>query len=721
MNKIAFSALIFLLAVYPVSAEKYYVSVQGSDGNPGSMELPFRTIQKAAGVMQPGDTCLIREGRYHERIEIVSHQGGRGQFMVFKAYGDEKVIMDGTEPIQSKWKKHKGNIYKTKLEKDIWQLFVNDKMMISARWPNGYWEDGSIWDKHTSWFHVDPRSRYGIMYGDHLANCGFDLSGAIGILNIGSFRTFARFIEHEKGRDYFNYPKDCWDRLNWEEWFVNKNKEGFYFLENKLEFLDSPTEWFFNPDSKILYLWAKDGKNPEKKKIRGKTLSYGFDISKSSYIRIDGLTFFGSTFRLKDCHHVVVEDCKFHYPSYSIRMLRDISPMDVTMIVTSNEYDPGYNIVRNCVFEYMDGPAIKMTGVGNLMENCYIHDVDYSCTFEGGWTIHMVDAPELTFRRNTVHTTGASELFKAGVRNLIELNDLSRSGYLQTDGSLVQVSVKQQERSITRYNWVHHSIKQGLRFDNSNLPNKPWGTHGTVHHNVAWETQRSFFKGDHHQIYHNLCFDNEKNDLIISANTKINGFNLFTATHNNVAGTLSGDIPRKSKVVPPGLVSHNWAGHIVSRDVRDQLRDPDNLDFRPKADSDLVDAGIVIQGINDRFLGKGPDIGPYEYGDVIYWIPGYQSVHASRPVPPDGANKVKHDADLMWLPGYKAASYDIYFATKKEGIEGADKRSSSYRGNQKNNIFSPSALEIGKTYYWRVDSVIGEKIIQGDVWNFTVE
>ena len=45
----------------------------------------------------------------------------------------------------------------------------------------------------------------------------------------------------------------------------------------------------------------------------------------------------------------------------------------------------------------------------------------------------MIDAPELVFRRNMVHTTGASETVKAGVRSLIELNDLSRSGYLQNN------------------------------------------------------------------------------------------------------------------------------------------------------------------------------------------------------------------------------------------------------------------------------------------------
>ena len=46
----------------------------------------------------------------------------------------------------------------------------------------------------------------------------------------------------------------------------------------------------------------------------------------------------------------------------------------------------------------------------------------------------MLRSTDLLFRRNTVHTAGASEMYKAGIRNTIELNNLSRSGYLQNDG-----------------------------------------------------------------------------------------------------------------------------------------------------------------------------------------------------------------------------------------------------------------------------------------------
>jgi hypothetical protein len=377
-----------------------------------------------------------------------------------------------------------------------------------------------------------------------------------------------------------------------------------------------------------------------------------------------------------------------------------------------DEFDLAHNVVRNCVIEYTDGPALEMNGMGNVVENNYIHDVDYSCTYKGGWTLCMMDAPGLVFRRNTVHSTGASELFKAGRRNLIELNDLSRSGLLQNDGALIQISVKQQSGTVTRYNWLHNSVKIGLRFDNSNRPGSPWGEGCRAHHNVVWRTQRSFFKGDKHFIHNNLCFDSKLNDLVISSDVKINGRNDATITRNNVAGTLSGSRTKPAREFPvPGIVDHNWSSDVTGRDIRTQLRDPDHLDFRPRARAELVDKGAPLEGHTFSYVGQAPDIGPYEAGVPDYWIPGRQETHASHPIPPHGATRVKRDADLMWLGAYQAQSHRVYWGQAKTKLRDA--------GPQTHNIYSPGSLQSNTTYYWRVDAVVADKTVSGPTWAFT--
>jgi hypothetical protein len=40
-------------------------------------------------------------------------------------------------------------------------------------------------------------------------------------------------------------------------------------------------------------------------------------------------------------------------------------------------------------------------------------------------------------------------------------------------------------------------------------------------------------------------------------------------------------------------------------------------DLRPLAGSRVIDAGMVIPNVNDRFRGKAPDCGAYEYGEEL--------------------------------------------------------------------------------------------------------
>jgi len=229
---------------------------------------------------------------------------------------------------------------------------------------------------------------------------------------------------------------------------------------------------------------------------------------------------------------------------------------------------------------------------------------------------------------------------------------------------------------------------------------------------VAWRTQRNFFKGDGHFIHNNLCFDSEMNDLVVSSDVAINGRNYDTVTRNNIAGTLSGSRTKPGKDFPvPGAVDHNWSSDVTGQDIRSQLRDPDNLDFRPRALSELVDSGVPLEGYAFAYEGSAPDIGAYEAGISDYWVPGRQQAHASRPIPPNGATQVKRDADLMWLGAYQGQSHRVYWGSTKTGIQDG--------GPPANNIYSPGLLESNTTYYWRVEARVGSKTVSSPIWSFT--
>ncbi len=66
--------------------------------------------------------------------------------------------------------------------------------MISARWPNARREDGTTFNQPASWAHQAEGSEYGSMINDpayqDLASENRDFTGAIAILNIGSWATY---------------------------------------------------------------------------------------------------------------------------------------------------------------------------------------------------------------------------------------------------------------------------------------------------------------------------------------------------------------------------------------------------------------------------------------------------------------------------------------------------------------------------------------------------
>jgi hypothetical protein len=76
-------------------AADYYVSISGKDTNPGTEILPWRTIQKAADTLSPGDTAWVRKGIYRERVTVNVSGNAADGFVSFKACPGERPIIDG--------------------------------------------------------------------------------------------------------------------------------------------------------------------------------------------------------------------------------------------------------------------------------------------------------------------------------------------------------------------------------------------------------------------------------------------------------------------------------------------------------------------------------------------------------------------------------------------------------------------------------------------------
>lgn len=82
------------------SATTYYVSPSGSDSSIGTSSAPFRTIQRAANVVNPGDTVIVKSGVYTDTNgdgAIVSFQRGgtSGSWITFRSENKWGAVLDG--------------------------------------------------------------------------------------------------------------------------------------------------------------------------------------------------------------------------------------------------------------------------------------------------------------------------------------------------------------------------------------------------------------------------------------------------------------------------------------------------------------------------------------------------------------------------------------------------------------------------------------------------
>ncbi|HRS13385.1 MAG TPA: discoidin domain-containing protein, partial [Sedimentisphaerales bacterium] len=106
-------------------------------------------------------------------------------------------------------------------------------------------------------------------------------------------------------------------------------------------------------------------------------------------------------------------------------------------------------------------------------------------------------------------------------------------------------------------------------------------------------------------------------------------------------------------------------------------------------------------------------MGQYGLSEVRFL---YIPAQAREPQPTDGATGVSVEAPLAWRAGREAASHQVYLGTDPESLAPA--------GTVATSSYTPAGLNLGTTYYWRVDEVNeaeATSVWVGDLWSFTAQ
>lgn len=728
-----------------------FVSTEGDDGNAGTESSPYKTVTKA--LTASPDTIFLLPGTYYENVIIDNIVRNTANPLVIIPKEKGTVLFEGVERFTYNWQPYSenNNIFVSDLPKDVWQLFIEGKMMINARWPNADhpfedFDKSNWWDRHETWCKAKQSGTRYLNVQDNgekgFATTGIDFSGKIGVLNVNSMESYSGFIRnHAPGLDSFDYElhPDVVNSLNTKQiGVINKNAgHAYYFFENGLDLLDVPGEWYYDKTEKKVYVYPEAGIDLTQVEVKGKTQSYAFEVTNSEFVYITGINFFGTTISYEQCFESKIEDCNFIYASYSKRMLDDISEIDHTKMVILTKPDKNNlennrtsnNQFVNNEVAFTDGMAFHMTrGFYDTIYNNYFHHIDISGTRGGSIGVDYRGGYYTAFIRNTFEKGGGSAATKSANFPYNALNRLSQWGYIQDDGVAFQIANGGQIGSISTQNWIYNSPKAGLRFDGGEdtdplIENKM--IEGTFVRNVVWDNPLGYMvKGDYHRVYNNIAFNNSATGAKILDSEFHDNANTHSITRNNVMEDMTSNRSGNQFSHPVvGTVDHNWLANPLENNISKVLRDPYNLDFRPKEGSELVDRGIDIPAetfpitgtqipdfTSEFKVGDSVDMGAYEFNYENYWIPGRMQPKASTPIPPNGTQTAMVDADLMWLPAYKSFNNKVYFGETETSLE--------LVSEQANNIYDPGDLDPSKQYYWRVDCETANGWVTGEVWSF---
>ncbi|WP_084218347.1 Ig-like domain-containing protein [Synechococcus sp. CC9616] len=802
----ASATLILAADALPPTDGVVFVSNDGSDSNPGSLLAPFRTIQYAIDNAKPGDVISIRGGTFRERLRIENLNGREDAPITFENYQNEDVVLTGAEQITTDWQPHDDNIWKTNLNFDISQLYLDGQMLTAARWPNitKEWDrlddsdrrnatPESYWDIEGTRALALVNSELPDVYTNHesqqrLADLGFSVDGAMLVPHKSFGLTHSgEIINHKAGESSFDIDPnfELWLRspgqkalknFNWTSgndgsvetadlWPlkngpVQGTKQFHYHLEGHLGLLDRPQEWHYDKESGDLYVWLPDDQDPNLSDLQARawdrSTSYIADpdqhpdadyhslleIKDSSFLDFKGIALHTGIFELNEATNLNFDQMRFLYPTYDGRMLKDgqrplynnrIQPVSLKgRPELENVPDSNISFINS---EFANGISgfLRAAGPGLELKNSYLHNV------RDRGALRVAAAPRMNVERNTFHTFGFGGGGKIGDSSVWRYNHIYA---FHGDGDIsgIQVPASSQEGSLVAYNWIHDAPgRNGIRFDGS-----PAGIRGTAHHNVSRQTRRGMrIKGDQHEIVNNTLVSNFSYDISSSRgkfygyldstpgclewecryipskygkdpNRRLGHFN--STIHNNAFDRMPDPfgVGSPNQAIGNSYVSDHGQADRRTTLIKEELRDPENFDFRPREGSPLIDLGLHIHGVTDGYQGEAPDSGAYEFGADSYWIPGHRIKKARTPIAPSGSQTVKPDADLMWLEGKNVALNHIYF--------GEDSSSLPLASSQANNIFTPpEELIPSRTYYWRVDTEQQDgSIVEGDLWSFQV-
>jgi hypothetical protein len=375
-------------ATFARTPATYYVSPTGSDSAPGTESQPFATVQHGVNQLLAGDTLVLRAGNYHENV-TVANSGTANAPITLAAYPGEIPTLIGAQPVNGPWTVSSGSIYAASWPTQPMQVFSDGHLLNEARWPNSPIEDlaGMTYEK------ADAGNATSLTKANLPP---VDLTGAwIRIMAGQAWVGYDRQIATDNqatGELSWVSPIDAMSML------VPRRGNKF-FVYGKLNLLDSPGEWYWDPNAQMLYVWTQDGASPAGR-IEAGTASAVLNLSGQSYITVNGVQARGGWFNLQNSTSSTIKNFQLYAPNW----IRGYDGYNV-----SPEYYGGIEVsgsgnqINGGLIEFAGRASVHLAGSGNTVEQVTIQDSGMTWSNDAG--IVSMDGTQELIQNNTIQRT----------------------------------------------------------------------------------------------------------------------------------------------------------------------------------------------------------------------------------------------------------------------------------------------------------------------------
>lgn len=287
-----------LLCCIPIisSATDYYVSSSGSDSSTGlSSSTPWKTISKVNSEfynLNSGDRILFKRGDTFFGTLNIEGSGSSGNPITISAYGTgANPVISGFTTV-SNWSEYGGGIYYKTIscESDPNIVSFNGVNTPMGKWPNsGY----MTIDSHTS-----NTSIY-----DAALSSDPDWTGAEVVIRKNKYIWDRNTITDHSGSSIYYTSGSGY----------SADDEYGYFIQNSLETLDEPGEWYY--DGSNFYMFFGSG-SPSNYTVKVGCLDQLVYLDGNNYITLDNLSFEGANIygiQIRNSDYVTIQNCSIEF------------------------------------------------------------------------------------------------------------------------------------------------------------------------------------------------------------------------------------------------------------------------------------------------------------------------------------------------------------------------------------------------------------------------